>query len=184
MAAATKPEEALRNPADKPPLHRALEGTAVVPGEAHFVSRWRTGALRRKGLRRRAPLRFPEERRARSCALPARRARAAAMATQYNFKAIGQVPSNKDFIDVVLSKTQRQTPTVVHNGRSPPSLPLPVPPRTRPVAAGRNDSESFPWEVSLATARSLISRPSLSGSCCTRALRCARGRESCLACLS
>lgn len=38
------------------------------------------------------------------------------MAAQYNFKTIGQVPSNKDFIDVVLSKTQRQTPTVVHNG--------------------------------------------------------------------
>lgn len=38
------------------------------------------------------------------------------MAAQYNFKTIGAVPSNKDFIDVVLSKTQRQTPTVVHNG--------------------------------------------------------------------
>lgn len=34
----------------------------------------------------------------------------------YNFKAIKMVPSNKDFIDIVLSKTQRQTPTVVHNG--------------------------------------------------------------------
>ena len=40
------------------------------------------------------------------------------MATQYNFKALGPVPSNKDFIDNVLSKTQRQTPTVVHNGES------------------------------------------------------------------
>uniref|UniRef100_A0A061SF61 Nucleolar GTP-binding protein n=1 Tax=Tetraselmis sp. GSL018 TaxID=582737 RepID=A0A061SF61_9CHLO len=38
------------------------------------------------------------------------------MGIQYNFKTIGPVPSNKDFIDIVLSKTQRQTPTVVHNG--------------------------------------------------------------------
>lgn len=35
---------------------------------------------------------------------------------QYNFKAIKVVPSSKDFIDIVLSRTQRQTPTVVHNG--------------------------------------------------------------------
>lgn len=34
----------------------------------------------------------------------------------YNFKSIGVVPTGKDFIDIVLSKTQRQTPTVVHNG--------------------------------------------------------------------
>jgi GTP1/Obg family GTP-binding protein len=34
----------------------------------------------------------------------------------YNFKSIRVVPTNKDFIDIVLSKTQRQTPTVVHNG--------------------------------------------------------------------
>ena len=34
----------------------------------------------------------------------------------YNFKTIRVVPSNKDFIDIILSKTQRQTPTVVHNG--------------------------------------------------------------------
>lgn len=34
----------------------------------------------------------------------------------YNFKSMGVVPSAKDFIDIVLSKTQRQTPTVVHNG--------------------------------------------------------------------
>lgn len=34
----------------------------------------------------------------------------------YNFKSIKVVPTNKDFIDIVLSKTQRQTPTVVHNG--------------------------------------------------------------------
>lgn len=34
----------------------------------------------------------------------------------YNFKQIQVVPTGKDFIDIVLSKTQRQTPTVVHNG--------------------------------------------------------------------
>ena len=34
----------------------------------------------------------------------------------YNFKAIRVVPDAKDFIDIVLSKTQRGTPTVVHNG--------------------------------------------------------------------
>ena len=34
----------------------------------------------------------------------------------YNFKSIQAVPAAKDFIDIVLSKTQRQTPTVVHNG--------------------------------------------------------------------
>jgi nucleolar GTP-binding protein len=34
----------------------------------------------------------------------------------YNFKSIQVVPPGKDFIDIVLSKTQRQTPTVVHNG--------------------------------------------------------------------
>lgn len=35
---------------------------------------------------------------------------------EYNFKGIRVVPSGKDFIDIVLSRTQRQTPTVVHNG--------------------------------------------------------------------
>ncbi|ONK70836.1 uncharacterized protein A4U43_C04F2030 [Asparagus officinalis] len=35
---------------------------------------------------------------------------------QYNFKKITVVPSCKDFIDIVLSRTQRQTPTVVHKG--------------------------------------------------------------------
>eukprot|EP00879_Flechtneria_rotunda_P017790 GHRR01018649.1.p1 GENE.GHRR01018649.1~~GHRR01018649.1.p1 ORF type:complete len:588 (+),score=193.65 GHRR01018649.1:154-1917(+) len=34
----------------------------------------------------------------------------------YNFKVMQVVPPAKDFIDIVLSKTQRQTPTVVHNG--------------------------------------------------------------------
>ncbi|KAJ6821334.1 uncharacterized protein M6B38_392825 [Iris pallida] len=35
---------------------------------------------------------------------------------QYNFKKITVVPPGKDFIDIVLSRTQRQTPTVVHKG--------------------------------------------------------------------
>jgi len=34
----------------------------------------------------------------------------------YNFKSIGVVPGAKDFIDIVLSRTQRKTPTVVHQG--------------------------------------------------------------------
>jgi len=33
---------------------------------------------------------------------------------QYNFKRITVVPPMKDFIDIILSKTQRKTPTVVH----------------------------------------------------------------------
>jgi len=37
-------------------------------------------------------------------------------AMQYNFKKIASVPAASDFIDVVLSRTQRQTPTVVHAG--------------------------------------------------------------------
>ena len=32
----------------------------------------------------------------------------------YNFKKIQVVPAASDFIDIVLSRTQRQTPTVVH----------------------------------------------------------------------
>ncbi|XP_042478580.1 nucleolar GTP-binding protein 1-like [Macadamia integrifolia] len=35
---------------------------------------------------------------------------------QYNFKKITVVPSGKDMIDIILSRTQRQTPTVVHKG--------------------------------------------------------------------
>jgi len=35
-------------------------------------------------------------------------------AKQYDFKSITVVPAGKEFIDIVLSKTQRQTPTVVH----------------------------------------------------------------------
>lgn len=37
----------------------------------------------------------------------------------HNFKSMQSVPTAKDFIDIVLSKTQRGTPTVVHNGASP-----------------------------------------------------------------
>ncbi|GBG44384.1 hypothetical protein CBR_g77869 [Chara braunii] len=33
---------------------------------------------------------------------------------QYNFKRITVVPTAKDFVDIVLSRTQRQTPTVIH----------------------------------------------------------------------
>ncbi|XP_033116875.1 nucleolar GTP-binding protein 1-like [Anneissia japonica] len=32
----------------------------------------------------------------------------------YNFKKITVVPTSKDFVDIVLSKTQRKTPTVIH----------------------------------------------------------------------
>ncbi|KAM5584548.1 nucleolar GTP-binding protein 1-like [Rosa sericea] len=35
---------------------------------------------------------------------------------QYNFKKMTVVPGGKDFIDIILSRTQRQTPTVVHEG--------------------------------------------------------------------
>ncbi|GFP96166.1 nucleolar GTP-binding protein 1 [Phtheirospermum japonicum] len=35
---------------------------------------------------------------------------------QYNFKKITVVPSGKDFIDIILSRTQRRTPTQVHKG--------------------------------------------------------------------
>jgi len=34
--------------------------------------------------------------------------------SQYNFKKIQVVPSTQDFVDIILSKTQRKTPTVVH----------------------------------------------------------------------
>jgi hypothetical protein len=32
----------------------------------------------------------------------------------YNFKKIQPVPTSTDFVDIVLSKTQRKTPTVIH----------------------------------------------------------------------
>lgn len=34
----------------------------------------------------------------------------------YNFKKMAPVPTHKDFVDVVLSRTQRKTPTVCHRG--------------------------------------------------------------------
>lgn len=34
----------------------------------------------------------------------------------YNFKQIEAVPRSKEFVDIILSKTQRKTPTVVHKG--------------------------------------------------------------------
>ena len=34
----------------------------------------------------------------------------------YNFKTISVVPSSRDLVDIVLSRTQRKTPTVIHNG--------------------------------------------------------------------
>ncbi|KAF7496130.1 Nucleolar GTP-binding protein 1 [Sarcoptes scabiei] len=36
------------------------------------------------------------------------------MASKYNFKSITIVPTYKEFVDIILSKTQRKTPTVVH----------------------------------------------------------------------
>ena len=36
------------------------------------------------------------------------------MSSFYNFKKITTVPTSKDFTDIVLSKTQRKTPTVIH----------------------------------------------------------------------
>lgn len=42
-----------------------------------------------------------------------------------NLKHIAAVPTAKDFIDIVLSRTQRQTPTVVHRGvRDQPAAPV------------------------------------------------------------
>jgi nucleolar GTP-binding protein len=37
------------------------------------------------------------------------------MATK-GLKAIAPVPTSADFLDIVLSKTQRKTPTVIHKG--------------------------------------------------------------------
>ena len=34
--------------------------------------------------------------------------------SSHNFKRITVVPPMKDFIDIILSKTQRKTPTVIH----------------------------------------------------------------------
>lgn len=35
---------------------------------------------------------------------------------KYNFKKVTVVTNGKDFVDIILSRTQRQTPTVVHKG--------------------------------------------------------------------
>lgn len=34
----------------------------------------------------------------------------------YNFKKIQPVPAAGDFVDIVLTRTQRKTPTVIHPG--------------------------------------------------------------------
>ena len=36
----------------------------------------------------------------------------------YNFKKIQAVPTAKEFVDIVLTRTQRKTPTVIHPGYS------------------------------------------------------------------
>jgi nucleolar GTP-binding protein len=36
------------------------------------------------------------------------------MSAHYNFKTIQPVPTSRDFVDIVLTRTQRKTPTVVH----------------------------------------------------------------------
>ncbi|XP_075524451.1 nucleolar GTP-binding protein 1-like isoform X1 [Primulina tabacum] len=37
---------------------------------------------------------------------------------QYNFKKITVVPTGKEFVDIILSRTQRRTPTQVHKGNA------------------------------------------------------------------
>ncbi|RYG54111.1 hypothetical protein EON66_07590 [archaeon] len=34
----------------------------------------------------------------------------------YNFKKLQPVPSHKEFVDIVLTRTQRKTPSTVHSG--------------------------------------------------------------------
>ncbi|KAG2267819.1 hypothetical protein Bca52824_062374 [Brassica carinata] len=36
---------------------------------------------------------------------------------KYNFKKITVVPDGKKFVDIILSRTQRQTPTVTHKSK-------------------------------------------------------------------
>ena len=38
------------------------------------------------------------------------------MSSMYNFKRIPIVPSSVEIVDIILSKTQRKTPTVIHPG--------------------------------------------------------------------
>jgi nucleolar GTP-binding protein len=40
----------------------------------------------------------------------------------YNFKKIQIVPDGKELVDIVLTRTQRKTPTVVHNGYAIPRI--------------------------------------------------------------
>ena len=40
----------------------------------------------------------------------------------YNFKKIQIVPDGKEMVDIVLTRTQRKTPTVVHNGYAIPRI--------------------------------------------------------------
>jgi nucleolar GTP-binding protein len=36
------------------------------------------------------------------------------MGSYYNFKKVQVVPTSAEFVDIILSKTQKKTPTVVH----------------------------------------------------------------------
>jgi nucleolar GTP-binding protein len=38
------------------------------------------------------------------------------MSTTYNFKGIQKIPESNELIDIILSKTQRKTATVVRKG--------------------------------------------------------------------
>lgn len=35
---------------------------------------------------------------------------------KYNFKTLSIIPKSNELIDIILSKTQRKTPTVIHPG--------------------------------------------------------------------
>jgi hypothetical protein len=68
-----------------------------------------------------------------------------------NLKHIAAVPTAKDFIDIVLSRTQRQTPTVVHRGvraATRPPLPRAVPNTRLLTPAHTLASHSMPFRVS------------------------------------
>ena len=45
-------------------------------------------------------------------------------------------PGAKDFIDIVLSRTQRKTPTVVHQVRTQPAAGIHGPPSAAPLVRG------------------------------------------------
>ena len=38
------------------------------------------------------------------------------MSVTYNFKGIVKIPDSNELMDIVLSKTQRKTPTVIRSG--------------------------------------------------------------------